>query len=121
MVTIEVDNSDVERCIQALRFRGQIECADQGKIKDALQGSFEAGNYRVILDFTDTGYLPGRVVGLLITFIEKIRACGGKIAIVATGEAMTSLTVVGAHRLLEGVFSDADSALALFEPVIRAE
>jgi anti-sigma B factor antagonist len=70
---------------------GQLIAGNRQQLRDAVMSSIEAGSRRVIIDFSDTGYIDSAGLGALVSLSKKVREAGGSIRLTHLNEDLRTL------------------------------
>lgn len=92
--------------------RGTVDISTAPQLRQQLVDAVNGGCFRLVLDLSDVDLLDSTGLGVLVGVLKRVRAVGGSLQVVATGEAVTiPLRITGLHKVFK-VCSSVDAAVA---------
>ncbi|MBC8085671.1 MAG: STAS domain-containing protein [Phycisphaerae bacterium] len=93
---------------------GQLVVGNRQEFKQAVVDEVERGARRVLIDFTDTGYVDSSGLGALVSLNKRLRDVGGELRLTALNEDMRTLFELTRLDTLFKLYATRDEALAQF-------
>ena len=93
---------------------GQLIVGNRQELKQKILEAVEGGDRKVLVDFTDTGYIDSSGLGVLVSLAKKLRELGGELRLSGLNADLRTLFEL---TKLDTLFAIADSrsdALANF-------
>lgn len=93
---------------------GQLIVGNRHELKQKVVDAIEVGERKVLIDFTNTGYIDSSGLGALVSLSKKLRDAGGELRLAGLNEDLRTLFEL---TKLDTLFTIADSpeqALASF-------
>ncbi len=100
--------------VAVLQVEGQLIVGNRQELKDLVQGTLDRGERRLLIDFSQTGYIDSSGLGALVSISRRIREAGGELRLSGLNEDLRSLFEL---TKLDTLFTIADTpqqALASF-------
>lgn len=92
--------------VLVVRVEGQLVVSNRQELKDVVQRALAAGDRKLLLDFTGTGYIDSSGLGALVTIAKQVREQGGEMRLAGLNEDLRSLFEL---TKLDTLFSIADT------------
>ena len=70
---------------------GQLIVGNRQELKDLVQRALEAGERRILIDFSRTGYIDSSGLGALVSISKRIREAGGELRLAGLNDDLRSL------------------------------
>ncbi len=77
--------------VTSVTVEGQLIVANRQDLKQLVQDALEAGQRKVLLDFTPTAYIDSSGLGALVSINKKVREAGGTLRLAGLNEDLRSL------------------------------
>ena len=74
-----------------LQVEGQLIVGNRQELKDLVQAALDAGERRILIDFSRTGYIDSSGLGALVSISKRIREAGGELRLSGLNEDLRSL------------------------------
>lgn len=101
--------------ILVLNVTGRLDAASSPAVEKKVIDFIDAGNHKVILDFSGVAYLSSAGMRLLLASTKKLKALGGKIVICSLSNmVMDVIKMAGFDNILTIQESEVE-ALSVFE------
>jgi anti-sigma B factor antagonist len=100
--------------VTVVRVDGQLIVGNRQELKELIQRAVDGGARRILVDFSDTGYIDSSGLGALVAVAKRVREVGGELRLSGLNEDLRSLFEL---TKLDTLFSIADTpqqALATF-------
>ena len=93
---------------------GQLVVGNRQEFKQSVLDEVERGARRVLVDFTDTGYVDSSGLGALVSLNKRLREAGGELRLAALNEDMRTLFELTRLDTLFRLYASRAEALAQF-------
>jgi anti-sigma B factor antagonist len=93
---------------------GQLIVGNRQELKQLVLDALEAGDRKVLIDFTKTGYIDSSGLGVLVSLSKKIRDEGGDLRLAGLNEDLKTLFELTKLDTLFAITDSAAQALAAF-------
>jgi anti-sigma B factor antagonist len=93
---------------------GQLIVANRHELKEKVLEAVEFGSRKILVDFTDTGYIDSSGLGALVSLAKKLREAGGEMRLAGLNEDLRTLFELTKLDTLFVITASADEALAGF-------
>jgi anti-sigma B factor antagonist len=93
---------------------GQLIVGNRHELKQKVMEAVEAGEHRVLIDFTETGYIDSSGLGALVSLSKKLRDTGGELRLAGLNEDLRTLFELTKLDSLVNIADTAEQALAAF-------
>lgn len=93
---------------------GQLVVGNRQEFKQTVLHEVEKGTRRILVDFTDTGYVDSSGLGALVSLNKRLREAGGELRLTALNEDMRTLFELTRLDTLFKLYGTRDEALAQF-------
>ena len=98
--------------ITVIAVSGEIDVYTAPRLREALIGLVDAGNYRLIVDMEGVEFLDSTGLGVLVGGLKRVRAHDGGIDLVCTqGRILRIFRITGLSRVFD-IYDSVDEALA---------
>jgi anti-sigma B factor antagonist len=93
---------------------GQLVVGNRQEFKQTVLDEVERGARRILIDFTDTGYVDSSGLGALVSLNKRLRETGGELRLAALNEDMRTLFELTRLDTLFKLYATRAEALAQF-------
>ncbi len=93
---------------------GQLIVGNRHELKQKVMDAVEAGERKVLIDFTETGYIDSSGLGALVSLSKKLRDTGGELRLAGLNEDLRTLFELTKLDSLFNIAETAEQALAAF-------
>ena len=100
--------------VEVVRVEGQLIVGNRQELKDLIQRSLDAGERRILIDFSRTGYIDSSGLGALVSINKRIREAGGELRLSGLNEDLRSLFELTKLDTLFAIAETPQQALASF-------
>ena len=100
--------------VAVVQVEGQLIVGNRQELKDLIQAALDAGDRRVLIDFSRTGYIDSSGLGALVSLSKRIREAGGELRLSGLNEDLRSLFELTKLDTLFAIADTPQQALASF-------
>ena len=100
--------------VAVVQVEGQLIVGNRQELKELVQAALDAGERRILIDFSRTGYIDSSGLGALVSISKKIREAGGELRLSGLNEDLRSLFELTKLDTLFAITRTAEEALAAF-------
>lgn len=100
--------------VEVVRVEGQLIVGNRQELKELIQRSLDAGERRILIDFSRTGYIDSSGLGALVSINKRIREAGGELRLSGLNEDLRSLFELTKLDTLFAIAETPQQALASF-------
>ncbi len=100
--------------VAVVQVEGQLIVGNRQELKDILQRALDAGERRILIDFSRTGYIDSSGLGALVSISRKVREAGGELRLSGLNEDLRSLFELTKLDTLFAIAETPQQALASF-------
>lgn len=93
---------------------GQLVVGNRQEFKQTVIDEVERGARRVLIDFSETGYVDSSGLGALVSLNKRLRELGGELRLAALNEDMRTLFELTRLDTLFKLYSTRAEAVAQF-------
>jgi anti-sigma B factor antagonist len=93
---------------------GQLIVSNRHELKQKVLDVVETGARRVLIDFTNTGYIDSSGLGALVSLAKKAREAGGELRLAGLNEDLRTLFELTKLDTLFQIAETADAGLKGF-------
>lgn len=93
---------------------GQLIVGNRHELKQKVVDAIEVGERKVLIDFSNTGYIDSSGLGALVSLSKKLRDAGGELRLAGLNEDLRTLFELTKLDTLFTIADSADAALASF-------
>ena len=93
---------------------GQLVVGNRQEFKQSVLDEVERGARRILVDFSDTGYVDSSGLGALVSLTKRLREVGGELRLAALNEDMRTLFELTRLDTLFRLYGSRAEALAQF-------
>ena len=102
------------RGVVVIAVDGQLIVGNRHELKQKVMDAVEAGERKILIDFTETGYIDSSGLGALVSLSKKLRDTGGELRLAGLNEDLRTLFELTKLDSLFNIADTADQALAGF-------
>jgi anti-sigma B factor antagonist len=70
---------------------GQLIVSNRHELKQMVNHALESGDHKVLVDFSNTGYIDSSGLGVLVSLAKKLREAGGELRLAGLNEDLRTL------------------------------
>jgi anti-sigma B factor antagonist len=100
--------------VTVVQVDGQLIVGNRHELKDLVQSALDAGDRRLLIDFSGTGYIDSSGLGALVSISKRIREAGGELRLSGLNEDLGSLFELTKLDTLFTLTETPEQALASF-------
>ncbi len=93
---------------------GQLIVGNRHELKEKVQSAVDAGDRKVLIDFSDTGYIDSSGLGALVSLSKKLREGDGELRLAGLNEDLRTLFELTKLDTLFKIDASPEEALAEF-------
>lgn len=93
---------------------GQLIVGNRQELKQKVLEALEKGERKVVVDFSNTGYIDSSGLGALVSLSKKIRDAGGELRLAGLNEDLKTLFELTKLDTLFTIVASPEEALASF-------
>lgn len=93
---------------------GQLIVGNRHELKQRVLDALADGERKILVDFTDTGYIDSSGLGVLVSLAKKMREEGGELRLAGLNEDLKTLFELTKLDTLFTIVDSPDEALAGF-------
>lgn len=93
---------------------GQLIVGNRHDLKQKVLDAIEVGDRKVLIDFTDTGYIDSSGLGVLVSLSKKLREVDGELRLAGLNDDLRTLFELTKLDTLFKITDTPDEALAAF-------
>ncbi|HET9105087.1 MAG TPA: STAS domain-containing protein [Solirubrobacteraceae bacterium] len=100
--------------IRTFRVSGDVDFGVAPELKKRIISRIDAGDRRIVVDLTSTGFVDSTAIGVLVGALKRLRDHGGSLAVVCDNEEVRNIfAVVGLENVIPLHRSEADALAVL--------
>jgi anti-sigma B factor antagonist len=100
--------------VTVVKVEGQLIVGNRQELKDLVGGALERGERRILIDFSQTGYIDSSGLGALVSISKRVREAGGDLRLSGLNEDLRSLFELTKLDTLFAIAETPQQALASF-------
>lgn len=93
---------------------GQLIVGNRHELKQKVLDALEKGEKKIVVDFSNTGYIDSSGLGVLVSLAKKLREEGGELLLAGLNPDLRTLFELTKLDTLFNITDSADEALASF-------
>jgi anti-sigma B factor antagonist len=93
---------------------GQLIVGNRHELKQRVLDAVEAGERKVVIDFSNTGYIDSSGLGALVSISKKLRDAGGELRLAGLNDDLRTLFELTKLDTLFTIADSTEQALADF-------
>jgi anti-sigma B factor antagonist len=100
--------------VTVVKVEGQLIVGNRQELKDLVGAALEKGERRILIDFSQTGYIDSSGLGALVSISKRVREAGGELRLSGLNEDLRSLFELTKLDTLFAIADTPQQALASF-------
>jgi anti-sigma B factor antagonist len=93
---------------------GQLIVGNRHELKDMIQAALDRGERKLLVDFSQTGYIDSSGLGALVSISKRIREASGELRLAGLNDDLRSLFELTKLDTLFTITETPEQALATF-------
>jgi anti-sigma B factor antagonist len=93
---------------------GQLIVGNRHELKDMIQAALDRGERKLLVDFSQTGYIDSSGLGALVSISKRIREASGELRLAGLNDDLRSLFELTKLDTLFTIAETPEQALATF-------
>ena len=77
--------------VTVVKVEGQLIVGNRQELKDLVFAALDQGERRILIDFSQTGYIDSSGLGALVSISKRVREAGGELRLSGLNEDLRSL------------------------------
>jgi len=77
--------------VTVVRVEGQLIVGNRHQLKELIQAALDQGARRILVDFSETGYIDSSGLGALVSISKRVREVGGELRLSGLNDDLRSL------------------------------
>ena len=77
--------------VTVVKVEGQLIVGNRQELKDLVGAALDQGERRILVDFSQTGYIDSSGLGALVSISKRVREAGGELRLSGLNEDLRSL------------------------------
>jgi anti-sigma B factor antagonist len=100
--------------VTVVKVEGQLIVGNRQELKDLVGAALDQGERRILIDFSQTGYIDSSGLGALVSISKRVREAGGELRLSGLNEDLRSLFELTKLDTLFAIAETPQQALASF-------
>jgi anti-sigma B factor antagonist len=100
--------------VTTVQVDGQLIVGNRHELKELVQAALDRGDRRLLIDFSQTGYIDSSGLCALVSISKRIRESGGELRLAVLNEDLRSLFELTKLDTLFTITETPEQALATF-------
>jgi anti-sigma B factor antagonist len=100
--------------VTVVKVEGQLVVGNRQELKDLVFAALDKGDRRILIDFSQTGYIDSSGLGALVSISKRVRESGGELRLSGLNEDLRSLFELTKLDTLFAIAETPQQALASF-------
>ena len=100
--------------VTVVKVEGQLIVGNRQELKDLVGAALDKGERRILIDFSQTGYIDSSGLGALVSISKRVREAGGELRLSGLNEDLRSLFELTKLDTLFAIAETSQQALASF-------
>jgi anti-sigma B factor antagonist len=100
--------------VTVVKVEGQLIVGNRQELKDLVGAALDKGERRILIDFSQTGYIDSSGLGALVSISKRVREAGGELRLSGLNEDLRSLFELTKLDTLFAIAETPQQALASF-------
>jgi anti-sigma B factor antagonist len=100
--------------VTVVTVEGQLVVGNRQELKDLVADALDKGERRILIDFSQTGYIDSSGLGALVSISKRVREAGGELRLSGLNEDLRSLFELTKLDTLFAIAETPQQALASF-------
>jgi anti-sigma B factor antagonist len=100
--------------VTVVKVEGQLVVGNRQELKDLVFAALDKGDRRILVDFSQTGYIDSSGLGALVSISKRVREAGGELRLSGLNEDLRSLFELTKLDTLFAIAETPQQALSSF-------
>ena len=100
--------------VTVVKVEGQLIVGNRQELKDLVFAALDKGERRILIDFSQTGYIDSSGLGALVSISKRVREGGGELRLSGLNEDLRSLFELTKLDTLFAIAETPQQALSSF-------
>jgi anti-sigma B factor antagonist len=100
--------------VTVVTVEGQLIVGNRQELKDLVFAALDKGERRILIDFSQTGYIDSSGLGALVSISKRVREAGGELRLSGLNEDLRSLFELTKLDTLFAIAETPQQALSSF-------
>ncbi|HKU59563.1 MAG TPA: STAS domain-containing protein [Gemmatimonadales bacterium] len=100
--------------VTVVKVEGQLIVGNRQELKDLVFAALDQGERRILIDFSQTGYIDSSGLGALVSISKRVREAGGELRLSGLNEDLRSLFELTKLDTLFAIAETPQQALSSF-------
>jgi len=100
--------------VTVVKVDGQLIVGNRQELKDLVFTALDKGERRILIDFSQTGYIDSSGLGALVSISKRVREAGGELRLSGLNEDLRSLFELTKLDTLFAIAETPQQALSSF-------
>ncbi|HKU62511.1 MAG TPA: STAS domain-containing protein [Gemmatimonadales bacterium] len=100
--------------VTVVKVEGQLIVGNRQELKDLVAAALDKGERRILIDFSQTGYIDSSGLGALVSISKRVREAGGELRLSGLNEDLRSLFELTKLDTLFAIAETPQQALSSF-------
>ena len=100
--------------VTVVKVEGQLVVGNRQELKDLVFAALDKGERRILIDFSQTGYIDSSGLGALVSISKRVREAGGELRLSGLNEDLRSLFELTKLDTLFAIAETPQQALSSF-------
>ena len=100
--------------VTVIKVEGQMVVGNRQELKDLVFAALDKGDRRILIDFSQTGYIDSSGLGALVSISKRVREAGGELRLSGLNEDLRSLFELTKLDTLFAIAETPQQALSSF-------
>jgi anti-sigma B factor antagonist len=100
--------------VTVVKVEGQLIVGNRQELKDLVGAALDKGERRILIDFSQTGYIDSSGLGALVSISKRVREAGGELRLSGLNEDLRSLFELTKLDTLFAIAETPQQSLASF-------
>ena len=100
--------------VTVVKVDGQLIVGNRQELKDLVFAALDKGERRILIDFSQTGYIDSSGLGALVSISKRVREAGGELRLSGLNEDLRSLFELTKLDTLFAIADTPQQALSSF-------
>ena len=100
--------------VTVVKVEGQLIVGNRQELKDLVSAALDKGERRILIDFSQTGYIDSSGLGALVSISKRVREAGGELRLSGLNEDLRSLFELTKLDTLFAIAETPQQALSSF-------
>jgi anti-sigma B factor antagonist len=100
--------------VTVVKVEGQLIVGNRQELKELVFAALDKGERRILIDFSQTGYIDSSGLGALVSISKRVREAGGELRLSGLNEDLRSLFELTKLDTLFAIAETPQQALSSF-------